>query len=67
MAKTKSVSKSGKPEQKALKRIDTGKIIALKRAGWTDENIAVEMRMEPVMVTKVIRWYIRQHLVGGGL
>lgn len=74
MAKIKSVSKSKKPkqikekpEEKAPKRIDVGKIMALKRAGWTDEDIAAEMRMEPAAVSKVIRQYIRRHLVEGGL
>ena len=74
MAKTKSVSKSKepkqikeKPEEKAPKRIDTGKIMALKRARWTDEDIAAEMRMEPAAVSKVIRQYIRRRLAEGGL
>ena len=74
MAKTKSVSKSKepkqikeKPEEKAPKRIDVGKIMALKRAGWTDEDIAAEMRMEPAAVSKVIRQYIRRRLAEGGL
>ncbi len=74
MAKIKSVSKSKKPkqikekpEEKAPKRIDVGKIMALKRAGWTDEDIAAEMRMEPAAVSKVIRQYIRRHLAEGGL
>lgn len=66
MAKTKSVSKSKKPEEKAPKRIDIGKIMALKRARWTDEDIAAEMRMEPA-VSKVIRQYIRRRLAEGGL
>ncbi len=74
MAKTKSVSKSKKqkqikekPEDKAPKRIDIGKIMALKRARWTDEDIAVEMRMEPAAVTKIIRQYIRRRLAEEGL
>ena len=74
MAKTKSVSKSKKPkqikekpEEKAPKRIDVGKIMALKRAGWTDEDIAAEMRMESAAVSKVIRQCIRRHLAEGGL
>lgn len=66
MAKTKSVSKSKKPEEKAPKRIDIGKIMALKRARWTDEDIAAEMRMEPA-VSKVIRQYIRRRLAEEGL
>ena len=72
MAKIKSVSKSKKPkqikekpEEKAPKRIDVGKIMALKRAGWTDEDIAAEMRMEPAAVSKVIRQYIRRLAEGG--
>ena len=70
MAKIKSVSKSKKPKQikeKAPKRIDIGKIMALKRAGWTDEDIAAEMHMETAAVSKVIRQYIRRHLAEGGL
>lgn len=67
MAKTKSVSKSKKPEEKAPKRIDIGKIMALKRARWTDEDIAAEMRMEPAAVSKVIRQYIRRRLAEEGL
>lgn len=74
MAKTKSVSKSKKqkqikekPEDKDPKRIDIGKIMALKRARWTDEDIAVEMRMEPTAVTKIIRQYIRRRLAEEGL
>lgn len=74
MAKTKSVSKSPKPkqikekpEEKAPKRIDVGKIMALKRARWTDEDIATEMRIEPAAVSKVIRQYIRRRLTEGGL
>lgn len=73
MAKTKSVSKSKepkqikeKPEEKAPKRIDIGKIMALKRARWTDEDIAAEMRMEPAAVSKVIQQYIRRRLAEGG-
>lgn len=74
MAKTKSVSKSKIPkqikeksEEKAPKRIDIGKIMALKRARWTDEDIAAEMRMEPAAVSKVIRQYIRRCLAEEGL
>ncbi len=74
MAKTKSASKfqkpkrvKGKPEEKAPKRIDVGKIMALKRARWTDEDIVAEMRMEPTAVSKVIRQYIRRCLAEGGL
>ena len=74
MAKTKSVSKSKepkqikeKPEEKAPKRIDIGKIMALKRARWTDEDIAAEMRMEPAAVSKVIRQYIKWRLAEEGL
>ena len=67
MAKTKSVSKSQKPEERAPKRIDIGKIMALKRARWTDEDIAAEMHMEPAAVSKVIRQYIRRRLAEGGL
>lgn len=74
MAKTKSVPKSRKlkqikenAEERVPKCIDTGKIMALKRAGWTDKDIAVEMRMEPAVVAIVIRKCIRRHLAEGGL
>lgn len=74
MTKTKSESKSRKPKQikqeaekMAPKRIDIGKIMALKRAGWTDEDIAAEMRMEPAAVSKIIRQYIRRRLAEGRL
>lgn len=74
MAKTKSILKSKKPklikekpEEKAPRHIDVGKIMALKRARWTDEDIAVEMRMEPAAVSKVIQQYIRRCLVEGRL
>lgn len=74
MAKTKSVSKSEKPkrikekpEEKDPKRIGIGKIMALKRARWIDEDIAAEMRTEPAAVSKVIRQYIRRNLAEGGL
>ena len=74
MAKTKSVSKSQKPkrvkekpEVKVPKCIDIGKIMALKRTRWTDEDIAAEMRMEPAAVSKVIQQYIRRRLAEGGL
>lgn len=74
IAKTKSVLKFSKPkqikekaEEKAPKRIDIGKIMDLKRARWTDEDIAAEMRMELAAVSKIIRQYIRRHLVEGVL
>ena len=74
MTKTKSVSKSKKPkqikekpEEKVPKHIDVGKIMDLKRAGWIDEDIAAEMRMESAAVSKVIRHYIRRYLAEGGL
>ena len=40
-------------------------MMALKRARWTDEDIAAEMRMEPAAVSKVIRQYIRRLAEGG--
>lgn len=74
MVKMKSASNPQKPkqikektEERATKRIDIGKIMALKRARWTDEDIADEMRMEPVVVSKVIQQYIRRRLAEGGL
>ncbi len=72
MVKVKSVSKSRKPtqmkekaEEGIPKRIDIGKIMALKRARWTDEDIAIEMRMEPAVISKVIEQYIRRSLTEG--
>jgi len=72
MVKTKSESKPGKmkqkraePEEKVSKRIDIGKIMALKRAGWNDKDIADEMRMEPDAVSGIIRQYIRRLQMGG--
>lgn len=41
--------------------------MALKRARWTDEDIAAEMYMEPAAVTKIIRQYIRRRLAEEGL
>lgn len=71
MAKTKSVSKPRKPkqikekqEEKSLKRIDIGKIIALKRAGWKDKGIADEMRMEQAVVASIIYQYIKYQMGG---
>ncbi len=38
-------------------RMDVGKIIALKKAGWETERIAVEMHMEPEKVDRAIMEY----------
>lgn len=35
-------------------RIDRGKIMALKAAGWTPKKIADEMRLEPKQVSNII-------------
>lgn len=74
MARGKSVSKSRKPKQikerrdeKPTKRIDIGKIMALKRARWTDEDIAAEMRMEPTAVAKSICQCLDRCQAEGGL
>ena len=44
------VEGEGMNEQKT----DVKKIIALKKAGWGTERIAVEMKMEPDDVDKVV-------------
>lgn len=50
----KTVSGSEKSEQKGRKRIDIGKIVALKNAGWSNVKIADEMRMNPQAVANAI-------------
>lgn len=47
-------SKPEKTEQKGRKRIDIGKIMALKNAGWSNIKIADEMGMTANNVAQVI-------------
>lgn len=47
--------------QNEKKRIDIGKIMALKNAGWKVKDIADEMRMEPSAVSNAIWRYNRQN------
>ena len=42
-------------------RIDVGKIVALRRAGWNIMEIADEMHMEPRLVMEAIYWYVAEH------
>lgn len=72
MVKTKSVSnskkmkqKGAKPEEKASKCIDIGKIVVLKKAGWSDKGIADEIRMEQAAVSSIIHQYIQPIQMGG--
>ena len=46
----------GKKKQPARRKVDVGKIMALKKAGWKTKDIADEMGMEPKAVSNVI-WY----------
>lgn len=49
--------KEGKPQ----KKIDTGKIMALKKAGWRNKDIADEMHMTPNAVASAIYLYKKNH------
>lgn len=58
--KTKPAKKKQEPAEKPAdpesgKRIDTGKIRALSKAGWTTAAIAAEMRISQPTVLKYIR------------
>lgn len=48
-------------ESKPQKRIDTGKIMALKKAGWRNKDIADEMHMTPNAVASAIYLYKKHH------
>lgn len=48
-------------ESKPQKRIDTGKIMALKKAGWRNKDIADEMHMTPNEVASAIYLYKKHH------
>ena len=43
------------------KKIDIGKIMALKNAGWKVKDIADEMHMEPQAVSNAIWRYNKQN------
>lgn len=51
--------KAPEPEQKPTapkrKKIDTGKILALHNAGWSNVKIADEMRLHPITVGKYVK------------
>lgn len=49
-----TLSKPEKTERKGRKRIDIGKIMALKNAGWSNAKIADEMGMNPQAVANAI-------------
>lgn len=49
-----TASKPEETEQKGRKRIDIGKIMALKNAGWSNVKIADEMGMNPQAVANAI-------------
>lgn len=58
--KTKTAKKKQAPAEKPAdtetgKRIDTGKIVALSKAGWTTAAIAAEMGLSQPTVLKYIR------------
>jgi hypothetical protein len=53
--KTKPAKKKQDADPKSGKKIDTGKIRALSKAGWTTAAIAAEMRISQPTVLKYIR------------
>lgn len=59
-----SVSEPEKVEQKGRKRIDIGKIIALKNAGWSNVKIADEMGMTANNVAQYIYQYKKKQSEG---
>ena len=61
----KMKQKGAKPEEKASKCIDIGKIVVLKKAGWSDKGIADEIRMEQAAVSSIIHQYIQPIQMGG--
>lgn len=54
----------GATEKKARKKIDYGKVMALKRAGWDNAKIADEMGMTKASVATAISTY-KKKLAGG--
>ena len=57
----KSGDTEGGDAQSGRKKIDIGKIMALKKAGWKIKDIADEMRMEPSAVSNAIWRYNKQN------
>lgn len=51
-------------EQSGRKKIDIGKIMALKNAGWKNKDIADEMRMDPQAVANAIYQYKKRQETG---
>ena len=52
-------------KKKKRNRIDYGKIMALRNAGWSNEKIADEMRMTKASVATAISTYKKKCSVGG--
>ena len=57
----KSEDTEGGDTQSGRKKIDIGKIMALKKAGWKIKDIADEMHMEPSAVSNAIWRYNKQN------
>lgn len=57
-----------KPKEKKIrKKIDYGKIMALRNAGWSNEEIADEMHMTKASVATAISTYKKKCFGGGNL
>ena len=50
-----------KNEENKRRKIDIGKIMALKNAGWPVKEIAGEMHLEPLQVSQAIYHYKKKH------
>lgn len=62
----KEPAETAPPAKKpAQNRIDYGKIMALKNAGWSNIKIADEMGMTNVAVAQAIYMYKKKHEAGG--
>lgn len=48
--KKKVIESKGKKENERKKKVDVGKVLALRRAGWSDEKIAEEMNLPEKVV-----------------
>lgn len=42
-------------EESAAKKVDHGKILALHQAGWSQKNIAEEMKITPSAVCQILK------------
>lgn len=60
----KQEPREAKEKPKKRKRIDYGKIMALRNAGWSNEKIADEMRMTKASVATAISTYKKKHAGG---